>query len=184
MSLRISQGITGLDDTLAADEFLSNPHGDLNFTTARLNLSRTQKLFDSGTLLTLKGVGQLSSSAVPVPEAFTYGGSLYGRGFRSVHILGDEGYAASAELSHQVKLGLFNNSSTVTPFVWYDYGNTQIKRGPLLNHTASTYGIGLRSRFLGINLEAGLGIPSSNTLEPDNTGIDHSIAYFNTGWRF
>ena len=184
MSLKISQGIGGLNSDLEANEFLSNPYGDSNFTTARLNLSRTQKLFDFGTQLTVKGTGQLSSTAVPVPEAITYGGPLYGRAFRSVYILGDQGVAASIELSHQINLPLFNASTLLTPFAWYDYGDTQYKKGPLPNQTVSTYGIGLRYNAFNVDLELGWGIPATNSLDSNYVGTGNSSMYFNAGWRF
>jgi hemolysin activation/secretion protein len=149
-----------------------------------LNLSRTQKLFDFGTQLTFKGSGQLSSAAVPTPEAFTYGGPLYGRAFNSVYILGDQGYSASVELAQQISLSVFKDPFFLTPFAWYDYGDTQYKEGPLSNQTASTYGFGLRGNPFNVNLELGWGIPSSNTLQSTRVGFNHSIVYFNAGWRF
>jgi hemolysin activation/secretion protein len=185
LSFVLSQGISGLNNELASDEFPSNPLGDSGFTTARLNLSRSQKLFDFGTQLTVKAVGQLSSTALASPEAITYGGPIFGRGFNSVYILGDQGWAGSIELGQQINFSLFDNDiSTVTPFAWYDYGDTQNKEGPLPSQTVSTYGLGLRSNAYNINLELGWGIPSSNTLQSKHVGTSHSIVYFNAGWRF
>ena len=184
-SFQLSQGLGGLNDGLASDEFLSNPFGESNFTSARLNLSRTQRLFDFGTQLTLKGVGQLSSTPLPVPEAFTYGGPQYGRAFKSVYILGDQGWAASAELAQPIQLSMLKKPVTLSPFIWYDYGNTDYKKGPLPNQTASTYGLGLRGNgFYSTTFEVGWGIPATNTLQSALTGIDSSIVYFNAGWRF
>ena len=184
MAFTLSQGISGLDNELDADEFLSNPYSDSNFTSARLDFSRTQNIFDFGTLLTVKGTGQLSSSAVPVPEAFTYGGSLYGRGFSGVYILGDQGWAASVELAQKINFHLFNDSSSVTPFIWYDHGDTQYSKGSLQDQSASTYGLGMRTNAYNLDLELGWGIPSSSTLDSGNAGTDNSILYFNAGWRF
>ena len=130
LSFQVSQGLGGLDDDLDSDEFLSNPDSDSSFTSARLNLSRTQRFFDFGTLFTVKGVAQLSSTALPSPEAFTYGGSQYGRAFNSVYLLGDQGWAASTEFAQPINFQAWNKSATVTPFVWYDYGSTNYKEGP------------------------------------------------------
>jgi hemolysin activation/secretion protein len=184
LSFVLSQGISGLNDSLASDELLSNPYGDSNFTAAKLNLSRTQKIFDFGTQLTVKGTGQLSSTPLPTPEAITYGGPLYGRAFNSVYILGDQGWAGSVELAQKIDFSMFENSTSIMPFAWYDYGNTQYKKGSLPNQTASTYGLGLRTSAYNVNLELGWGIPSSNTLQSNRVGTDHSIVYFNAGWRF
>lgn len=184
LGFRLSQGIGGLGDDLADDEFLSNPFGDSNFTSASLNLSRTQKVFDFGTLVTLKASGQLSSTPLPTPEAFTFGGPLYGRAFKSVYILGDQGASGSVELSQKFDFSLFNNPGSISPFTWYDVGTTQYKEGPLGNQTASTYGIGLRSNAFHANIELGWGIPATSTLNSNQVGPSHSIAYFNAGWRF
>ena len=184
-SLRISQGLGGLDDGLDADEFPSNPYGAPNFTTARLNLARTQRLFESDTLLTIKGAGQVSATPLPVPETFTYGGPQYGRAFRSVYILGDQGWAGSVELAQNFNVQLFNELASFQPFLWYDYGNTIYKEGPLPSQQASTYGIGLKgSGFQNTSFELGWGIPATNTLQPNVVGTANSIVYFNVGWRF
>jgi len=185
LSFQLSQGLDGLSNDLDSSEFPSNPDGDNNFTSALLNLSHTQRFVDTGTLVTLKGVGQLSSTALPAPEAFTYGGSQFGRAFKGVYLLGDQGWAGSVELAQPISFQVSNKPLTVTPFLWYDYGSTEYKEGPLENNTASTYGIGLRGNGLYDTLfELGWGIPSSNSLESDKTGKDNSILYFNAGWRF
>jgi hypothetical protein len=33
-------------------------------------------------------------------------------------------------------------------------------------------------------MEIGWGIPASNSFDKDFVGVDNSIVYFNTGWRF
>ena len=184
LSFQLSQGLGGADN-LASNEFPSNLEADGKFTSARLNLSRTQSFFDVGTLVTVKGTAQLSSAPLPSPEAFTYGGSQYGRAFDSVYLLGDQGWALSTELAQPINFELMNKSLTATPFVWYDYGRTYYKKGPLSNQKASTYGIGIRGNWLyNSTYELGWGIPFTNSLESNNTGSSNSLFYFNTGWRF
>ena len=185
LSFQLSQGLDGLNDNLDSDEFPSNPDADSNFTSARLNLSRTQSFFEAGTLVTVKGVAQLSSSPLPSPEAFTYGGSQYGRAFKSVYLLGDQGWALSTELAQPINFELMNKSLTFTPFAWYDYGSTDYKEGDLPGQTASTYGVGMRGNGLyNTMFEFGWAIPASNSLESNHTGPGHSVIYFNAGWRF
>lgn len=185
LSFQLSQGLSGLDDDLDSDEFPSNLEADNNFTSARLNLSRTQSLFDINTLVTLKGSAQLSSSPLPSPEAFTYGGSKYGRAFNSVYLLGDQGWSAATEVAQPIRFKVLNKPVTITPFAWYDYGSTEYKKGSLSAENASTYGVGLRgSGLYNTSYEFGWGIPSTNSFEPSHVGTDHSIIYFNAGWRF
>ena len=185
LSFQLSQGLSGLDDDLDSDQFKSNPEADNNFTSARLNVSRTQRFFDIGTLFTIKGAAQLSSTPLPAPEAFTYGGSQYGRAFNGVYLLGDQGWSASSELAQPINFQVLNKPATDTPFVWYYYGSTNYKEGLLQDQRASTYGLGLRGNGIyNISYELGWGIPSTNTLEPSHTGPSHSVLYFNAGWRF
>lgn len=185
LSFQLSQGLGGLDDSLSSDEFLSNPDGESSFTTAIFDLSRTQSIFDIGTLITLKGTAQVSATPLPSPEAFTYGGSKYGRSFHSVYLLGDQGWAGSLEIAQPINFRVAQNALTIAPFAWYDYGSTSYKEGPLADQTASTYGIGLRGQGLySINYELGFGMTATNSLEPDKTGLGNSIVYFNAGWRF
>ena len=181
-----SQGFSGLGSGLAADEVPSNPNGPANFTTARLNLSRQQKLAaigSSATLLTLKATGQLSASAVPVPEQFSYGGPFYGRAFNSVYLLGDQGWATSIELGQQLQLVLSRRTYNLMPFAWYDYGATSNHGGGLASAAAGSYGIGARGTLWGSNstFELGWGIPSSNTLQPNQIGARNSIVFFRIG---
>jgi hemolysin activation/secretion protein len=183
-SFRLSQGIGGLGDDLAVDEFKSNANSKPNFTSALLNLSRSQKIFDFGTFLTVKASGQLSSTSLPSPEAFTYGGPLYGRAFKNVYILGDQGASGSIEVSQRFDFSLFNNAASISPYSWYDIGTTEYKEGPLSSQTASTYGIGLRGNAYNTKFELGWGIPATNTLKTTHVGTSNSILYFNAGWRF
>ena len=183
-SIRISQGISGLGDDLSSDEFRSNPDADSTFTAAQLELSHLQKLPVAGFQLHAKAAGQVASDALPVPEQFTYGSQAYGRAYKSVYIMGDHGWKTSVELNYPLRLRATDNS-TFTPFVWYDYGSTSYKEGPLSSNTASTYGIGLRgSGLLNTTFEVGFAVPSDNSIKSSETGFEHSSVYFNAGWSF
>lgn len=201
----LSQGFAGLGSDLAAGELLSNPKAAPNFTSARLNLAHYQDLtrynrlsnnLTTVTLATLKGAAQLSSTALPVPEQFTYGGPYYGRAFNSAYLLGDEGWSVSLELGQRF---LFNPNGLTSlrgktyvfePFVWYDYGftsnRTSVQEGGFPSQSAASLGIGVRGSILGgtSNIELGWGIPSTNTLQSSQTGADNSIVYFKAKVRF
>lgn len=185
LAFQLSQGVGGLDSGLGTDEFPSNPNGDPNFTSAKLNLSTTQRLFNTNALLTAKLAGQVSSSPLPLPEQFTYGGPQYGRAFNSVYLLGDQGWAGSLELAHPFTFTVSSKPFTISPFIWYDYGQTTYLEGPFSGQTASTYGIGLRGNgFYNTTFEVGWGIPATNSLQPNVEGTSSSIVYFNVGVKF
>jgi hemolysin activation/secretion protein len=50
-------------------------------------------------VLRLAAAGQLSDDRLPAAEQFALGGSEFGRGYEAAALIGDEGYAASAELA-------------------------------------------------------------------------------------
>lgn len=198
----LSQGFSGLGSGLAANENPSNPNGDPNFTTARLNLSSMLNLSkllkgshdttaddprQSATILTIKGTAQASASAVPVPEQFSYGGPFYGRAFNSIYLVGDQGWAGSLELGQQFRVG-GRRQYLLMPFAWYDYGfASQRESLPYQsNQAAATYGIGARGSLLGgnSNFELGWGIPTTNTVQSNRVGARNSIVYFRVGLGF
>lgn len=182
LSFNVNQGLGS--DSLDSGEFPSNPNADDNFTSANLELYRIQRLFNPKTFLTLKAKGQLSSSSLLSPEAFTYGGQDFGRAFRGTHILGDEGWASSVELSHQLDAKLFKRDLNYTLFTWYDYGETSYKKGPVTDYNASSYGLGMRANVSSISMEVGVGIPANDSLNSGKTGFEHSNVFFNAGWKF
>ena len=184
LNLLVSQGFGGLDDELEDGEFLSNPYGSNEFTTARLNLSAVHRLFDTNTSLTVKGAGQWASTGLPVPEQFTYGGPNFGRGFTSAYILGDQGASGLVQLGHDFYFD--NGTTSLGPFAWADYGYVNYLEGPLPDQAAATYGVGLKgTAWSGKgNFEVGWGVPSLNTFNPRDVGIDSSIVYFKVGVGF
>ena len=184
LNLLLKQGFSGLDDELEDGEFLSNPYGSNDFTTARLNLTAVHRLFDTNTSLTVKGAGQLASTGLPVPEQFTYGGPNFGRGFTSAYILGDQGASGLVQLGHDFYFD--NGTTSLGPFAWADYGYVNYLEGPLPDQEAATYGVGLKgTAWSGKgNFEVGWGVPSLNTLDPGDVGIDSSIVYFKVGVGF
>jgi hemolysin activation/secretion protein len=198
----LSQGFGGLGSELPAGALPSNPNGNLSFTTARFNVAHYQDLsryinldkakgrLTTISLATFRASGQLSTSALPVPEQFTYGGPFYGRSFYSAYIQGDQGWAASLELSQRFLYNAMGvgaptgRTYVMEPFAWLDYGATSnlisVQAGGRPSQSVSTYGIGLRSSVLGSanSMELGWGIPATNTVDPARSGIGSSIVYF------
>ena len=197
----LSQGFGGLGSELPAGAVPSNPNGNLSFTTARFNVAHYQDLtryinlgkgnrLTTISLATFRASGQLSTTALPVPEQFTYGGPFYGRAFYSAYIQGDQGWAVSLELSQRFLYNAMGvgsptgRTSVMEPFAWLDYGATSnltsVQAGGRPSQSVSTYGIGLRSSVLGSanSMELGWGIPATNTVDPARSGIGSSIVYF------
>lgn len=132
----------------------------------RVSLARglTTRLF-----VRLSAVGQWSDDRLPAAEQFAFGGSEFGRGFESAAILGDKGYAATAELALRPDLNALGDFEV---FGFVDQGEVVQHRRPglarLRADLAST-GLGVRGSIgdhLAFQVEA--------TTEVDGTapGVD------------
>jgi hemolysin activation/secretion protein len=188
-SLQLSQGINVFNGqnqlTLTGFDPAQN-YGNLNFTTSQLTLSHQQRLSEQLPLqLSLRATGQISAGPTPSAEQIGFGGSTYGRGLRSVQILGDQGIMGIAELSHSfaaapVKL-LFQ------PYLFADAGETMFRSGNAPSQYAATTGLGLRVFALSsgwLNADVGWGIPFASNTAAVATGVNNSIVYFRATVNF
>ncbi len=177
-----SQGFEGWDDSLTSDQQKSNLNSKPNFSTYKLDLSRQQFLGNDGVVLQFNASGQISSTSLPTPEKFSFGGPDYGRGFANSHIFGDAGWSSSIQLSKNM---YSKNDKTITPFVWLDYGETDDLTGDSREKSASTYGFGVGGNFnRDTTYELSVGIPGIDDSNPTKTGPDHSIFKFKLGLNF
>ncbi|WP_271911106.1 ShlB/FhaC/HecB family hemolysin secretion/activation protein [Vreelandella alkaliphila] len=91
---------------------------DFHFVTAELDYTQA---FSETTTMTLLARGQYAGRPLPGAVQFGIGGETYGRAFDSGTISGDKGAAASAQVSHEVDIGLaFLPTLSTSAFV--DYG--------------------------------------------------------------
>lgn len=186
-NLQISQGLpiaNAIDSVTLAATNGNLPYGSVSYTSARLTLRHQQRLGDSNTFFTLTGLGQLASSVLPGPEDFSYGGSFLGRAYRGSYLIGDQGAAGGAELSHSFSSGAWN----LTPFVFGDVGVAANSDGlpTPANYTAASYGIGLRGGWSSFsNFELGWGIPAGPyPSSAGRAGPANSIVYFRAAVSF
>lgn len=186
-NLQISQGLPiaeAYDGATLAQSGGSLPAGSVDYTSARLTLRHQQRLGRSNTFVTATAGGQVTSSMLPAPEDFSYGGPFLGRAYRGSYLVGDQGAAAGLELSQ----AFYNGAWQLTPFVFGDYGvasnNGQIPAPA--NYQASSYGIGLRGSWSTVSsFEVGWAIPSGGF--PESTGRSgptNSIVYFRASLSF
>ena len=186
-SLQISQGLPiagAFDQATLTQSRGSLPAGSVGYTSARLNLRHQQRIGASNTFLTMSGNGQVTSSMLPAPEDFSYGGQTFGRAYRGTYLSGDQGASASIELSHS-----FNSGSwTTAPFVFADYGVASNNNGVLTppNYYAASYGIGVRATWTSMtSWEVGWAIPTGAYPEATKrSGPANSIVYFRFNLAF
>jgi hemolysin activation/secretion protein len=186
-SLQISQGlpIAGAFDRGTFVQIRgSMSDGSVGYTSARLNLRHQQRIGASNTFLTVSGNGQVTSSILPAPEDFSYGGQVFGRAYRGTYLSADQGASASLELSHSLNSG----SWTTAPFVFADYGVASNNNGVLTppNYYAASYGIGLKANWSTMtSWEVGWAIPTGAYPEATKrSGPANSIVYFRFNLAF
>ena len=177
-----SQGYDGFDNSYKSDEVKSNLDASSNFSSYKLDLTRQQSLWRRGLTLILNSSGQISTEPLPTPEKFSFGGSQFGKGFKNSHIFGDAGWAASLQLNQNV----YNkNGKTLSPFVWFDYGQVDDLTGETRELSAATYGIGIGGNISpNATYQVSVAVPSEDDQNPNKVGIDHSIVKFNFGFKF
>lgn len=190
-SLQLSQGlpIWGADNGPDPLVELSNPYGSVSFSTAKLSLGHQRRLGGAASpwQLSLRGEGQLSGTPLPSSEQIGYGGPNYGRAFRSVYVLGDQGAMGSVELAYTTPSV---KGFVLQPYVFADLGYTSLLEttpGFPAQQTVSSYGLGLRLNSAWSNwlsLDAGWGIPASNTAQPQQVGTGQSIVYLRLSAAF
>jgi len=186
-NLQISQGLPifgAYDAGSLAETGGSLTLGSVSYTSARVTLRHQQRLGSGNTFVTATGSGQLTSTALPNPEDFSYGGSFLGRAYRGTYLVGDQGVAAGLELSHSV----YGSNWTLTPFVFGDFGLASNKgRLPTPpNYQAGSYGLGLRGNWTSnTSFELGWGLPAgAYPASLGRSGPANSIVYFRAAVSF
>jgi len=181
-----SKGFEGLNDTLFDGQQKSNAAAKANFATYKLDLSRQQYIGKKGLILELNASGQIADTPLPTPEKISFGGPFYGRGFANSHIFGDSGWKTSVQLSKNM---YSRNGKSISPFVWYDYGEVDNVVGVNPEKSASTYGIGVKGNInRDTTYDLSLAVPNydstSTTTDNYSLGLDDAIFKFNIGLKF
>ena len=186
-NLQLSQGLPigdAYDAATLAESGGSLSAGNVSYSSARLTLRHQQRLGRGNTFVTATASGQLTSTALPAPEDFSYGGPFLGRAYRGSYLVGDQGTAAGLELSQ----GFFGRAWSLTPFVFGDFGvaSNNGRLGTPANYQAASYGLGLRGSWgTASSFELGWGIPTGGFPQATGkAGAANSIVYFRATLSF
>lgn len=152
LSLRLSQGVSGLGASESGSALLSRAEAQTDFTKITFDASRTQALFApwDGALLAVQGTlaGQWSTDVLPQAEKFYLGGARLGRGYYAGEVTGDSALAASVELQLSVSLEtpVFGRAVRIDPvfYTFYDWGQTWENRSQDPDRTVASAGLGAR----------------------------------------
>ncbi len=127
----------------------SRPGGSGNFTKLTLQASRLQQLFWRLSFFGLVQ-GQYAFNPLLTSEQFGYGGSQLGRGYDAAEIIGDRGFAGSAEM----RLDFFPGKillQTIELYYYYDAGviwNIKFNPGVKMKSSCTSTGFGARFSLL------------------------------------
>jgi hemolysin activation/secretion protein len=174
-SIGLMQGTANLNnrDRLALDQdALFGPHTDGSFAKLLYSAQRLQQVMPNWQAM-FSISGQFSNKNLISAEKFTIGGAGTVRAFPVGELIGDTGYAASAELRHAMPQMVFGGLDLVTTLFWdvghvtRNYDNSRIKVGNN-GRTISGYGVGLNvgytKKYL---LKVSLAWPGSGTSESE-----------------
>lgn len=145
MDLSIAHGLDILGARNSGASSLSRAEGRSDFTTALLEIDRTQPLWRSLTLRTRLSA-QYSGTPLLSSEEFGFGGSDIGRGYDNSEITGDSGIALAAELAWQNLI--VSPRLRMEPFAFFDIGrvwNRDQGQDPM---SGSSLGLGARAYWL------------------------------------
>ncbi len=127
----------------ASDIDIGTVTGNFRFLTTELGYTQA---FSDTTRMTLQARGQYANQPLPGAVQFGVGGETYGWAFDSSTISGDKGAAVSAQVSHDVDVGLaFLPMFSTSAFV--DYGSVLSDDVPGQMYLGS-YGVGLGGAFV------------------------------------
>jgi hemolysin activation/secretion protein len=145
VDLELSRGLDAFGARMAgtAETPLSRVNGRADFSKATLYAARLQSLGGDWSAL-LAFSAQHAFTTLLAPEMFSFGGELFGRGYDSAELVGDDGIAAKLELRYAMPLPQL--SGVATPYAFLDWG--QVERRHPINETAyeqaSSWGVGVR----------------------------------------
>jgi hemolysin activation/secretion protein len=105
LTATLRQGIDVLGASRLGDDYLSRFDGSGTFTTVNLWFARYQTLTDTWSLK-ISAAGQYASTELLTSQQYYLGGAVFGRGYGSAEISGDNAMAGSLELRYDGKLTL------------------------------------------------------------------------------
>lgn len=189
-ALEVSQGIEGLGSSDNGDLNLSRANGQVDYTKATLDISRTQGLGVIHSAMSplqvhVAATGQFSKDALLSSEECSIGGTSFGRAYDSSEITGDHCLAGSVELRFNPKVE--TPFRYLQPYGFYDIGgvwNTdRIDPTDIASTSLVSAGVGVRfgvTDYLGGSLE----VTKPLTRIVANEGDDDLRVFFSLTGRF
>jgi hemolysin activation/secretion protein len=156
LTLTVRQGLGWLDGSQSGDDLLSRSDASAEFTKVELSFVRIQKLSDDWSVK-LASAAQWSSTALLASQEFYLGGPIFGRGYSSGELGGDEGAAASLELRFDQRAA-YKLLEAYQLYAFVDGGAVRnLGKGEDGSASLVSAGAGIRFDFVG-DFEADVGV--------------------------
>ena len=165
VSVRLSNGISGLGATQFGDPQAGRAGEHPDFFKFNAEITRTQALFKpwANATFSVFGLvaGQVSNTVLPPAEKFFLGGIRYNRGFYSGEVTGDNAITTSVELqlSTDFPVGAFGFSTDIQTqfYLFHDWGETWENQNVDPNRRLRSVGLGVRGQLTGQCRDGGRG---------------------------
>lgn len=146
-SASLTQGMDALGAEMQRSPLLGNNEAKLDFSRLSLDYAvrwRAKNMWG----LAFGAGGQTSPHTLPTSERVSFGGTRFGRGYRSGEAAGDQGVGISLEANRLFVLQNGKWLKTIEPFVLYEHAQTWF-------HQANWQGQKLQSSSIGLRLSDG-----------------------------
>jgi hemolysin activation/secretion protein len=152
-SIEVRNGFDMLGASTAADTAVSRVGGSGDFTMVRLELERSQALFDRFSLLA-RAAAQFTNDKLLVGDQISAGGGLYGKAYDPSELSGDYGYMVYGELRYDQETTIQGNELGMQFYAFADYAELKFNEdSPLVQSDVASVGVGLRLSYQRTNLE-------------------------------
>lgn len=152
-SIEVRNGFDMLGASTAADTAVSRVGGSGDFTMVRLELERSQALFDRFSLLA-RAAAQFTNDKLLVGDQIAAGGGLYGKAYDPSELSGDYGYMVYGELRYDQETTIQGNELGMQFYAFADYAELKFNEdSPLVQSDVASVGVGLRLSYQRTNLE-------------------------------
>ncbi len=183
-AVKLSQGVNVFNASHNNDANMTRANGDPSFTKLEARISRLQFIAPKWSILT-EFSGQIANNPLLSSEEFGVGGKIFGRGYDSSELVGDDGFATKLELrwNSTEKNAIFDDYQL---FGFYDFGkiwNQETDVNSLEKKSLASMGFGLRAN-ISKTFSSDLTIAQPLTKNVDIYNDENPRIFFNFGAKF
>lgn len=167
--IEVRSGLDMLGASTSADTDVSRVGGSGEFTLVRLELERSQALYDRFSLFG-RVAAQFTNDKLLVGDQITAGGGLYGKAYDPSELSGDYGYMVYGEVRYDQETSVRGTDVGLQFYAFADYAELKFNGDNALpQDDLSSVGAGVRVNFMQTNLEFEVANPIGPALARNNS---------------